>query len=68
MMLAQLPDTKAAAARLARTLLRTVIPPGVVVTAVAHSVELHTKYMRHGFTPARGRQLFYIVPTRDTAP
>ncbi|MFD4009082.1 hypothetical protein [Brachybacterium vulturis] len=68
MMLAQLPDTEPAAARLARTLLRTIIPPGVVVTAVAHSAELHTKYMRHRFTPARGRQLFYIVPTRDPAP
>lgn len=68
MMLAQLPDTEPAAARLARTLLRTVIPPGAVVTAVAHSAELHTKYMRYGFTPARGRQLFCIVPTRDPAP
>lgn len=67
MMLAQLPDTEPAAARLALTLLRTVIPPGVVVTAVAHTAELHTKYMRHGFTPAGGRQLFYIVPTRHPA-
>ena len=67
MMLAQLPDTEPAAARLARTLLRTVIPPRAVVTAVAHTTELHAKYMRHGFTPARGRQLFYTVPNRDVS-
>lgn len=66
MMLAQLPDTEPAAARLALTLLRTTIPPRAVVTAVAHTTELHAKYMRHGFTPARGRQLFYIVPSHDS--
>lgn len=68
MMLAQLPDTEPAAARLALTLLRTVIPPGVVAVPVAHTTDLRAKYMRHGFTPARGRQIFYIVPARDPAP
>src|SRR5699024_5398536 len=66
MMLAQLPDTEPAAARLALTLLRTTIPPRAVVTAAAHTTELHAKYMRYGFTPARGRQLFYIVPSHDS--
>lgn len=65
MMLAQLPGTDPTAARLAHALLRTVVPPHAIVTASAHTTKLHKQYMRYGFTPARGRQLFYIVPSRD---
>lgn len=57
--------TDPTAARLAHALLRTVVPPHAIVTASAHTTKLHKQYMRYGFTPARGRQLFYIVPSRD---
>lgn len=39
-------------------------PPHAVVTVVAHTTELHAKYMRHGFTLARGRQLLHRPESR----
>ncbi|MDN5654811.1 MAG: hypothetical protein L0G46_06960 [Kocuria sp.] len=68
MMLAQLPGTDSTAVLLAHRLLRTVVPDHAVVTTVAHTAELHEKYVRYGFTPIRGRRLYIETPTHRTPP
>lgn len=62
-LLAKIPGTGVTASRLAHRVLHRVPPAGAVVLATARTPALHAQYAAHGFTPATGSRLFYVVPT-----